>query len=106
MGPGLSSILRIGSDSFEVFGSGQTGGESHRLVVVVRRVASRESPSPLGKGKGKINEIRYHEGSEYLRGAVQNAAAVGPSRVEPLFGEIFAVGIGPHLAFRFGALMC
>ena len=29
-------------------------------------------------------------GSEYLKSAVQNSLAVGPSRVEPLFGEIFA----------------
>ena len=29
-------------------------------------------------------------GSEYLKSAVQNALAVGPSRVEPLYGETFA----------------
>ena len=28
-------------------------------------------------------------GSEYLKSAVQNALAVGPSRVEPLYGETF-----------------
>ena len=28
-------------------------------------------------------------GSEYLKSAVQNALAVGPSRVKPLYGEIF-----------------
>ena len=44
----------------------------------------------MGKGKGKIDEIKYSMGSEYLKSAVQNALAVGPSRVEPLFGEIFA----------------
>ena len=45
---------------------------------------------PLGKGKDKIDEIKYLVGSEYLRSAVQNALAVGPRRVEPLYGEVFA----------------
>ena len=44
----------------------------------------------MGKGKGKIDEIKYHVGSEYLKSVVQNALAVGPSRVEPLYGEVFA----------------
>ena len=70
MGPGRSSVLRIRLDSSEVFGSGQTSGESNRLAVVVRRVTPEELPSPLGNDKGKINEIRYPEGSEYLRGVV------------------------------------
>ena len=38
----------------------------------------------LGKGKGKISEIRYPCGSKYLRAVVRYADAVGPSRVEPL----------------------
>ena len=90
MGPGRSSVLRIGSDSTEASGSGRAGGESDSLAVVVHRVALEEPPFPLGKGKGKISEIRYPSGSEYLRAAIQNAEAVGPSRVEPLYGEIFA----------------
>ena len=40
---------------------------------------------PLGKGKGKISEIRYPGGSEYLRAAVRYVDVVGPSRVEPSF---------------------
>ena len=90
MGPGGSSSLRIGGDSSAVSGSGQTGGESNLLVVVVLRDALGEPPSPLGKGKDKIDEIKYPVRSEYLRSAVQNALAVGPSRVEPLYGEVFA----------------
>ena len=70
MGPSRSSVLRIGSNSTEVSGSGRTGGESHRLAVVVHRVAPGEPPFPLGKGKGKISEIRYPTGSEYLRAAI------------------------------------
>ena len=43
-----------------------------------------------GKGKGRIDEIKYPMGSKYLKSAVQNALAVGPSRVEPLYRETFA----------------
>ena len=90
MGPGRSSTLRIGGDSSTEFGSRRTGGKSNRLPMVLLRDAPGEPPSPLGKGKGKIDEIKYPVGSEYLKSAVQNALEVGPSRVEPLFGEVFA----------------
>ena len=70
MGPGRSFALRIGSNSTEASGSGQMGGESDSLAVVVHRDAPRESPSPLGKGKGKISEIRYPSISKYLRAAI------------------------------------
>ena len=89
MCPGRSSSLRIGGDSSAVSGSRWTGGESNRLAVVVFRDAPGEPSSPLGKGKDKIDEIKYPVGSEYLKSAVQNALAVGPSRVEPLYGKIF-----------------
>ena len=46
--------------------------------MVVRRVTSGGPPSPLGKGKGRVSEIRYPGGSKYLRAAIQNAKAVGP----------------------------
>ena len=94
MGPGCSSVLRIRSDSTKAFGSRRTSGESDSLAVVVHRVALGEPPFPLGKGKGKISEIRYPRGYEYLRAAIQNAEAVGPSRVEPLYGEIFVARFG------------
>ena len=58
--------------------------------MVVIRDAPGEPPSPLGKGKDKFDEIKYPVGSEYLKSAVRNALVVGPSRVEPLFGEVFA----------------
>ena len=64
------SILRIGYNSTEASGSGQTGGESDSLVVVVHQDAPGEPPSPLGKGKGKNSEIRYPSSSEYLRAAI------------------------------------
>ena len=90
MGPGCSSSLRIGGDSFVVSDSGQASGASNRLAGVTFRNVLGEPPLPLDKGKGRINDIKYLVGSEYLKSAVQNALAVGPSRVEPLYGETFA----------------
>ena len=95
MGPSRSSFLRIGSDSTKASSSGRTSGESDSLAVVVHRVAPMEPAFPLDKGKGKISEIRYPSGSKYLRVAIQNAMAVGPSRVEPSYGEVFAARYGP-----------
>ena len=90
MGPGRSSSLRIGGDSSAEPDSGRTCGESNCLAVVALRDALGEPPLLLGKGKGRIDEIKYPVGSEYLKSFVQNALAVGPSKVEPLYGEIFA----------------
>ena len=94
MGSGRSFVLRLGSNSTKASGSGQMGGESNSLVVVVHRDAPGEPPSPLGKGKGKISEIQYPSDSEYLRATIQNADVVGPNRVEPLYGEIFVARYG------------
>ena len=90
MGPSRSFVLRIGSNPAEVSSSGRTDGGNDSLAVVVHRAAPGEPPFPFDKGKGKINEIRYLSSSEYLRATIQNAEAVGPSRVEPLYSEIFA----------------
>ena len=90
MGPGRSSSLRIGGDSSTVSGSGRTDGAFDNLNGVVLRNAPREPPFPLDKGKGRIDEIKYPRGSEYLKSAMQNALAVGPSRIEPLYGATFA----------------
>ena len=62
---------------------------------MVHRAAPGEPPFPLDKGKGKLNEIRFPSGSEYLRVAIQKAEAMGPSRVEPSYDEIFAAWYGP-----------
>ena len=70
MGPGHSSSLRIGGDSSAVSGSRRIGGESNHLVVVVLRDGLGEPPSPMGKGKDKIDEIKYPVGSEYLKSTV------------------------------------
>ena len=100
MGPSRSSSLRIGVDSSTVSGSRRTGGESDRLAMIALRDALGELPFPVGKGKDKIDEIKYHVGSEYLKSAAHNAIAVGPSRVEPLYGERFARRYRPPFGFQ------
>ena len=90
MDSGRSSSLRIGGDSSAVVGSGQTSGASVRSAGVDLREASGEPSFPLNKGKGRIDQIKYPGGSEYLRSVVQNALAVGPSKVRPLYGATFA----------------
>ena len=100
MGLGCSSILRIVSNHDEAFNSGRTDEGNDSFAMVVHRAASGEPPFPLDKGKGKINEIRYPSGSEYLRAAIQNVEVMGPSRVEPLYGEIFAARYGPPFGIQ------
>ena len=100
MGPGRSYVLHIGSNPAEASTLGRTGDESNSLAVVVHRVAPKEPLFPLGKGKGIINEIRYPSGSEYLRASIHNVDAVGPSWVEPLYGEIFAAWYGPSFGIQ------
>ena len=100
MGPGCSSVLCIGSNPVEASSSRQTDRGNDSLAMVVHRAAPGEPPFPLDKGKRKINEIRYPSGFEYLRAAIQNAEAVGPNRVKPLYGEIFAALYGPPFGIQ------
>ena len=96
MGPGLSSSLRIGDDSLVIAGSGQARDAPDRSAVVEIQdvpeapVVPEVPPLPLGKNKGKINLIKYPEGSDYLKSAVQHAVTVGPSKVDPSYGVTFA----------------
>ena len=90
-----SSVLCIGSNPAEESSSGRTDGGNDSLAAVVHRATPGEPYFPLDKGKGKINEIRYPSGSEYLRAAIQNAEAVGPSQIESLYSEIFTTRYGP-----------
>ena len=82
-GPNRSSGLRLGGRPNEEFESRRTGSGSGSLAVVVDRAPPADHPSPFDKGKGKVSEIRYPSGSEYLKAAVKYADAVGPSRVSP-----------------------
>ena len=100
MGPVLSSSLRIGGDSSVAAGSRWTGGASDRSVGVDLRDALGEPHFPLNKGKERIDEIKYPGGSEYLKFVVQNALAVGPSKVGPLYGATFARRYRPPFGVR------
>ena len=104
MGPDRSSSLRIGGDSSVVAGSGRTGGASDRSTGVDLRDTPGEPPFPLNKGKGRIDEIKYPGGSEYLKSAVQNALAMGPSKVGPLYGATFARRYRPPFDVRVWSL--
>ena len=48
MGPGHSSVLRIGSNPAEESSSGRTNGGNDNLAVVVHRAGPREPHFPLG----------------------------------------------------------
>ena len=92
--------LCIKGRSTDEFVSGQNGGGLGGPVAVVAGVLPVGYLPLPGKGKGKISEIRYPGGSEYLRAAVRYADAVGPSRVEPSFAKIFATCYGPPSGVR------
>ena len=70
MGPSRSASLCIGDDSSVAVDSGRTGGASDRSAGVDLRDAPREPSLPLNKDKGRIDEIKYPGGSEYLKFAV------------------------------------
>ena len=63
MGPGRSSSLRIGGDPSAVASSVRTRGASDRSAVGERQNALGAPPLPLDKGKGRVNLIKYPEGS-------------------------------------------
>ena len=90
MGPSRSSSLRIGDDYSTVVGSGRVRDAPGRSTVVEPRNILERPPLPLGKDKGKINLIKYPEGSDYLKSDVQHAVTVGPSKVVPSYGVTFA----------------
>ena len=100
------SGLSIGGSSTEgsnlghIGGGGGGGGGSNHPILVVDRVPLAGPPSPHGKGKGKVNEIKYPGGSVYLRVTVQNAEGVGSSWVEPSFGHNFASFYRPPFSVR------
>ena len=100
MGPGRSSSLRIGGDSSTAAGSRQTSGASDRSIEVDLRDAPGVPHFPLDKGKGRVDQIKYPGGSEYLKSVVQRALAVGPRKVGPLYGATFARCYRPPFGVR------
>ena len=100
MGLGRSSSLCIGGDSSAIAGSGRTGGVSDRSAGVELRDAPRAPPLPLDKGKGKVDLIKYPEGSEDLKSAIQHALTVGPSKAGPSYGATFSRCYRPPFGVR------
>ena len=100
MGPGRSSSLRIGDDSSAAVGSGQVRNASGRPTVVAPRNVPEAPPLPLDKDKGKINLIKYHGGSDYLKSVVQHTVTMGPSKVGPSYGVAFAEHYHPPPGVR------
>ena len=86
--------LRIEGRPAEEFLLRRNGDGLGGPIVAVAKVFPVGYIPPLGKGKGKISEIRYPGGSKYLRAVVRYADAVGPSRIEPSFAKIFATRYG------------
>ena len=90
MGPSRSSYLRIGNDPSAGAGFGQDMEVPVRSTVAGPQNAPEAPPLPLGKGKRKINLIKYPKGSDYLKSAVRHAMNVGPSKVGPSYELTFA----------------
>ena len=87
--------LRIEGRPVDESALGQNGGGLGGPIAMVVEVLPVGYLPPPGKGKGKISEIRYPGGSEYLRAAVRYVDVVGPSRVKPSFAKFFATRYGP-----------
>ena len=100
MGLSRSSSLRIGDDSSTVVGSGRVRDAPGRSAVVEPRNVPGAPFLPLGKDKGKINLIKYPGGSYYLKSDVQHAVTVGPNKVDPSYGVIFAERYRPPPGVR------
>ena len=100
MGSGRSSSLRIGDDSSAVAGSGQTRDAPDRSDVLEPQDVPEAPHLPLGKGKGKINLIKYPGGSDYLKSSIQHAVTVGPSKVGPSYGATFVERYRPPPGVR------
>ena len=85
-----STGLHIGDRPAEGSEFEQVGGGSGGFPNAVIRAPLVGHPPLPGRGKERINEIRYPTGSEYLKAVVRCSDAMGPSRVEPSYAEIFS----------------
>ena len=97
--------LRIEGRPAEVSMSRRNGDGLDGLIVAVAGVLPVGYLPPPSKGKGKISEIRYPGGSEYLRIVVRYADAMGPSRVEPSFTKFLLLVMDPLLVSESGVLI-
>ena len=104
MDPSRSSSLRIGNDSSTVAGFGRVRDAPGCSAAVEPQNAHAAPLLPLDEGKGKINLINYPGGSNYLNSAVQHAATVGPSKVDPSYGVTFSERYRPPPGVRIWTL--
>ena len=100
MGPSRSSSLRIGDDSSAGAGSGQARDVPVRSTPAGPQNAPEAPPLPLGKGKKKINLIKYLKGSDYLKSVVGHTVNVGSSKVGPSYEFTFAERYRPPPGVR------
>ena len=89
MGSNRSSSLRIYASSPADTNPDQAREVPSRLVVVNPPNAPAAPPPPLGKGKRKINLLKFPKGSDFLKIVVRHAMKVGPSRVGPSYESTF-----------------
>ena len=90
MGSSRSSSLRIDANLPADAGSEQAREAPIRSAVAGSSNAPEAPPHPLGKGKKKINLIKFPKGSDFLKTAVHHAVKVGPSKVGPSYKSTFA----------------
>ena len=95
-----SAGLHIGGKPAEGAEAEQVGGGSGGLPSAAVRTPLVSHPLLPGKGKERINEIRYPTGSKYLRAVVRCSDVVGPSRVEPSYAEIFTTRYRPPVGIH------
>ena len=79
MGLNRSSSLRIYASPPADIDSDQAREVPSRLVVVNPPNAPAAPPPSLGKGKRKINLLKYPKGSDFLKVSVRHAMKVGQS---------------------------
>ena len=90
MGSSRSSSLCIDANPPTDVGSGQAREAPICSTVAGSPNAPEAPPPPLGKGKRKINLIKYPKGSDFLKTVVRHAVKVGPSKVGPSYEFTFA----------------
>ena len=95
MGSSRSSSLRIYANPPAKAGSEQPRDAPIRLIVAGPPNAPEVPPPLLGKGKRKINLIKYPKGSDFLKTAVRHAVKVGPSKVGPSYESTFVARYRP-----------
>ena len=104
MGPSRSSSLHIVDDLSVGAGFGRARDVPVRSTIAGPQNAPEAPPLPLGKGKRKINLIKYPKGSDYLKSVVRHAVNVGPSKVGPSYEFIFAERYRPPPGVRIWSL--